>query len=167
MHHSPRSRVSRDNSPESGGHREGPEDISMSAEFNANADQSPTARRDISISITSWESVMGSASRDWAVNLPEVFLLRMCRYLSPTSLLSVAQVCRKWKRVSEDSTIWRKLYSKRWPTFRTKSSTFSSNLAASSPSNLCSWKEMYMNRVRFTLNKGISLFNSVDPQIGK
>jgi len=63
------------------------------------------------------------------------------------------QVCRSWKAMFEEPTIWRKRYISRWPCLKEKLQS--------------SWKEAYLSRASYTLHTGISLFNTVQQSLGK
>ncbi|KJE93968.1 hypothetical protein CAOG_04677 [Capsaspora owczarzaki ATCC 30864] len=65
--------------------------------------------------------------------LPDEILLHIFQFLLPSvaDLRRIAAVCRAWKRVSEDPSIWRVVVLNKWPIFRAPSlhATFESHVA--------------------------------------
>ncbi|KAL6066868.1 hypothetical protein QOT17_009230 [Balamuthia mandrillaris] len=115
---------------------------------------------------------------DWAEGLPTGFLVRLAMELVESSrkweqssvnslnkltggvehVLKLEMVCRGWHRrmtcKEALDTVWSTLYHLRWPSLKQKTLQRSS------------WRESYVQRHVYTLQRGITLFNDANPSQG-
>ncbi|XP_076470133.1 F-box only protein 15-like [Babylonia areolata] len=80
-------------------------------------------------------------------NLPDELLLNIFTYLDVVSLLQASQVCRRWRDVSQDNSLWQRMahkYANRGKT--TKDASTVTKAAENSPSFSTQWRDVCIAR---------------------